>query len=116
MELEIRETSGSEVHGWSAFDGQVPLAFAEGYNKTKVMDQLVIMVYRIRCQECLRRACWKCEICGKTGVPLQVHHKVFRSQGRKDTLENLMASCQPCHEREHRKPRGLKTIEVKNGI
>jgi hypothetical protein len=115
MELEIRNIlniEGVKVHRWGAFNGQLMLAYVEGYNKSKAMDQLVAVVYRIRSQECLRRAGWKCELCGKTGVPLQVHHKKFRSHGRKDTLENLVACDADCHEREHRMPRGLKTIEV----
>jgi hypothetical protein len=117
MELEIREfdplnADGSGPHGWGAFDGQIMVGYIEGYSKSKSMDGLVSLVYRIRSQECLRRAGWKCELCGKTGVPLQVHHKKFRSHGRKDTLENLIACDAACHEREHRMPRGLKTIEV----
>ena len=32
---------------------------------------------------------------------LQVHHKVFRSQNGKDTLDNLVVVCQTCHKQIH---------------
>ena len=40
-----------------------------------------------------------CQVCQKTAS--DVHHCVFRSQGGKDTSENLIALCRACHELAH---------------
>jgi len=40
-----------------------------------------------------------CEVCGAEGV--DVHHIIFRSHGGSDTIDNLMALCRECHNREH---------------
>ncbi len=42
--------------------------------------------------------CLKC----KGLKPLSVHHVIFRSQGRRDVVDNLIALCAHCHEAEHR--------------
>lgn len=47
-----------------------------------------------------QRARWRCEEC-RLLKPLQAHHKVFRSQGRLDTEENLRALCAACHDKIH---------------
>ena len=36
-----------------------------------------------------------CENCNKTSVDL--HHLIFKSQGGKDNIENLVALCRECH-------------------
>lgn len=57
----------------------------------------------------LMRAGWRCQRCGigegewRDGfpVPLEAHHRLMRSQGGPDTLENLVSLCGPnpagCH-------------------
>lgn len=45
---------------------------------------------------------WKCKYCGcRDG--LHPHHIVFKSQGRKDTLDNLITVCYSCHIKIHDK-------------
>lgn len=46
------------------------------------------------------RADWRCEVC-KQVAPLQAHHKVFRSHGRDDRVENLQCLCARCHADAH---------------
>lgn len=47
----------------------------------------------------------RCAIC-KRAVPLQLHHKVFRSERRDDRRENLHLLCGACHLGQHgAKPR-----------
>lgn len=41
-----------------------------------------------------------CSICGKTGK-IDLHHVKPRSQGGKDTDDNLVALCRECHTRHH---------------
>lgn len=43
----------------------------------------------------------RCEACGAAGVKLEAHHRVQREAGGKDTLENLVALCVPCHRAAH---------------
>ena len=49
----------------------------------------------------MERAGWKCQNCGRSGCGLSAHHKQFRSHGRSDTVQNLMALCPACHEQSH---------------
>src|SRR5712692_1470636 len=59
-----------------------------------------------RLDENLRIACsmrdgYTCQHCGKQKVRLQAHHIVFREQGGKDTLANLLTLCEACHYKLH---------------
>lgn len=48
-----------------------------------------------------RRAGYRCERCGASGAKLEAHHRVQREQGGRDTLDNLIALCLPCHQAAH---------------
>lgn len=60
----------------------------------------------------LARANYRCERCGATGRPgrpLSCHHRLMRSQGGPDTLENLVVLCgldntTGCHGWVHKHP------------
>ena len=61
---------------------------------------------RTRLDENLRIAClmrdhYTCQHCGKQKVRLQAHHLIFKEQGGKDTLTNLLTLCEVCHTRLH---------------
>jgi len=43
---------------------------------------------------------WKCRYCGNR-ERLHPHHIKFKSQGRKDSLDNLVTLCSNCHRRVH---------------
>ena len=42
-----------------------------------------------------------CEECGRQAV--DIHHKIFRSQGGTDEADNLIALCRDCHDMAHGK-------------
>jgi len=42
-----------------------------------------------------------CQFCGKEEVGLDMHHIKFRSQGGKDTADNLVALCREHHSLVH---------------
>lgn len=50
---------------------------------------------------CLMRDGYQCQHCGKRQVRLEAHHLIFREQGGKDTLSNLLTLCESCHHRLH---------------
>ncbi len=51
----------------------------------------------------LERAGYRCEICRKATVEHR-HHRLRRSQGGTNALDNLVACCHGCHEHIHRFP------------
>jgi len=40
-----------------------------------------------------------CEECG--AVAVDIHHKIKRSQGGSDEVDNLIALCRKCHSKHH---------------
>lgn len=61
---------------------------------------------------CLMRDGYTCQHCGKQKVRLQAHHIVFREQGGKDTLANLLCLCEHCHHQLHEGKIVLKVTGV----
>ena len=49
----------------------------------------------------LREAGYRCEKCGKTGVPLTVHHIKPLTKGGSNAFDNLQALCEQCHTQAH---------------
>jgi 5-methylcytosine-specific restriction endonuclease McrA len=50
---------------------------------------------------CLMRDGYACQYCGKQKVRLEAHHIVYKEQGGKDTLTNLLTLCESCHKKVH---------------
>lgn len=50
---------------------------------------------------CLMRDSYLCQSCHKKNGKLEVHHVIFKSQGGKDTLSNLLTLCETCHDAVH---------------
>lgn len=40
-----------------------------------------------------------CEVCESPAV--DIHHIIFRGQGGKDEIENLIGLCRSCHDKAH---------------
>jgi len=43
----------------------------------------------------------RCDVCGTTKGPLQVHHRHYRTLGREDPRRDLQVLCRPCHCETH---------------
>ena len=64
--------------------------------------------------EVKRRDRWRCQDCGvrsesrtlsrEEGAKLHVHHITPKSEGGKDTMENLITLCEECHQKRHSNP------------
>lgn len=53
--------------------------------------------------EKLRRALWRCELCGEKGwSKLHVHHKHYETRGE-EKLADLIVLCENCHAKHHNK-------------
>jgi RRXRR protein/HNH endonuclease len=61
---------------------------------------------------CLMRDGYTCQHCERRDVRLEAHHIVFRSNGGKDTLENLLTLCDQCHHHLHGEEITLKVTGV----
>ena len=54
---------------------------------------------------------YTCQCCKTKKGTLHVHHKIYRSQGGSDDIENLITLCEDCHKKLHRGE--LKEFESK---
>jgi hypothetical protein len=61
---------------------------------------------------CLMRDGYACQYCGKQKVRLEAHHLVYREQGGKDTLTNLLTLCEVCHKKVHQGKIRLEGVGV----
>lgn len=62
----------------------------------------------------IRRDNWHCQNCGREDLDvLTVHHVIFRSQGGRHHIDNLVTLCVSCHNRIHSRTLYVKRI---NGI
>ncbi len=58
---------------------------------------------------CLMRDGYTCQNCGKKQGRLEAHHLIYREQGGKDSLTNLLTLCEACHRKVHQ---GQVTLKV----
>lgn len=53
---------------------------------------------------------YECQCCHKSGIPLQVHHIVYRTNGGSNHEDNLITLCESCHKGIHE---GIKRLPKK---
>src|SRR5262249_17162400 len=70
-------------------------------SKKGKLDRLDPEAYRKLRREVLARDGWRCQQCGST-ASLHVHHRLFRSHGGEDGMDNLITICAHCHDAIHR--------------
>ena len=61
---------------------------------------------------CLMRDGYQCQRCEKRNGRLEAHHLIYREQGGKDTLSNLLILCEECHQKVHQGKLALKVTGV----
>ncbi|CCE22492.1 HNH endonuclease [Methylotuvimicrobium alcaliphilum] len=105
FELQVKQSLDSD-----ATQRQNRLASS---HKTPSKMETIVTVFKRNpdvVAEVLIRAKGKCESCGKPAPfkrrkddkpYLEVHHKVFLSNGGDDTVENAEALCPNCHKEKH---------------
>jgi HNH endonuclease len=99
--VTVSATFGRKVtHYAMAMDGDMEIARAEGVTQSLALQALVGIIYKRRSAQVMREQGYRCAKC-KAIKPLTIHHKKFRSHGRDDSVENLLALCRPCHGGEH---------------
>lgn len=59
---------------------------------------------------------YKCQCCHKSGIPLQVHHIVYRSNGGSDHEDNLITLCEICHKGIHDGTKKLRNQGLKKSM
>ncbi len=97
------------IHYATASESGVEIARAEGCNQAAALGRLVEVIYKRRSEQTMQEQGWRCADCN--GIkPLTIHHKVFRSHGRDDRRENLIAICVSCHDSRHNQKRGVKAL------
>ena len=78
------------------------MAFIRPNKRTAAKNRAKAANYRKVCAEVDKRDAKVCRVCRIwDGGALHHHHIVFRSQGGKDTTENLITVCAQCHEDIH---------------
>lgn len=83
-----------------ALSGQVEIVRVVARDEKTACVGLVAAVYKIHSEVVRKLQGYMCAHCGQR-QPLSVHHRIFRSAGRRDDVENLIALCVDCHAREH---------------
>lgn len=59
------------------------------------------ITWRELCVAVYKRDRWRCRHCKSMSDGLTAHHIIFRSQGGKDELTNLICLCWNCHRAVH---------------
>jgi HNH endonuclease len=102
--LDIRQiqnpASLSRLVIFGAFSDGTEVARQADYGVSRTLTLLVETLYKREQKKAYERARYRCERCARI-KPLETHHKVFRSHGRRDTADNLEVLCVDCHGEEH---------------
>lgn len=83
------------------FKGIIKKVDKKGSKKSTYKDYLKSEHWMVTRKAALRRANYRCQLCGSTKF-LQVHHNNYKNLGHeKDT--DLIVLCKYCHGRHHKK-------------
>jgi 5-methylcytosine-specific restriction endonuclease McrA len=83
------------------------------YQESNRLDENLRLATKIRDD-------FTCQCCHAQNVPYYAHHIVWREDGGKDSIYNLITVCKKCHHKIHKKGRSgevrLKTGEIVTGM
>jgi 5-methylcytosine-specific restriction endonuclease McrA len=71
--------------------------------------------WKAKRQAAIERAGGKCQLCGKSGVRLTVHHNSYNNLGN-EPPEDLIVLCWPCHDSHHQKTDQITARDVKRSL
>ena len=72
-----------------------PLTIGKAYQKSNRLDE------NLRIATLLRDG-YQCTQCEKKNIQLDAHHIIWKEDGGKDTIQNLITLCKSCHDKVHR--------------
>jgi 5-methylcytosine-specific restriction endonuclease McrA len=87
----------------------VRICYRNAASLHEALNGLARKVLRRHASICMENYGWRCGSCGSVSG-LTAHHKVFRSHGRNDRVENLIPLCYQCHSAIHRSTQGIGGI------
>jgi 5-methylcytosine-specific restriction endonuclease McrA len=108
MTIKLAETitgltidrEGSSYSWYAKNEDGLAIFYVEARNQRLAAERVVAKNWDLVSEVVMKRDGYKCVHCG--GMQnLSVHHKVFRSHGRRDVPENLETNCLSCHEAAH---------------
>jgi HNH endonuclease len=79
-----------------AFQGDELMAQASGRVEGMALKILVDRVYLLHSRLTMQKYDWRCARC-RSGRPLQIHHRKYRSHGGTHQVDNLEPVCWDCH-------------------
>jgi 5-methylcytosine-specific restriction endonuclease McrA len=101
-DIELVRVNGSSWEALANWENSTEPVSAQAKEQRAAVEALVAKIYKLRCAAVMKRAKYRCEECDSLCVSGgQVHHKVFRSHGRDDRMENLEFLDPACHDRKH---------------
>lgn len=98
------------------FDSQLMKNEGKAFNRHWGYQKGVNYGFANRKAYVLWRDDYKCQCCHKSGIPLQVHHIVYRSNGGSDHEDNLMTLCEQCHADIHSGKKKLRKKGLKKTL
>ena len=72
----------------------------ERSNQISYQEYLQTDHWKIVKKRAIKRAGYRCQLCGKADIPLEVHHNKYDNLWA-ENLKDLIALCKECHERYH---------------
>ena len=85
---------------FGAFEGEDLVAKASGHAEWIALRYLVRNVYNCHSHLVLKKYAGRCARC-RSRLPLQIHHRKYRSHGGTHGLDNLEPVCWDCHRLIH---------------
>ena len=101
----MKEFLSNPENHWNYIDGRSRLVSPKRYGDD--WDNIRFLVYK--------RDNFTCQKCGKTKIPLDVHHKKSFIETQDNSLNNLISLCRSCHMKEENRLKRIAKKGIKRG-